>query len=207
MVLRSLLGILALLAAIAHAEDFVAPSPDKIVRQVVDQVLSTLRQHREFTQDLRKMDGLVETDVLPHFDFIRMTRLTIGNKYWDEATQEDRQQLVSEYRAFLAHTFSNTIALYTNQTIFITPLHMLRGEKEITVRTTILDPVDEPTQLNYMMEKTESGWMIYDIEIDNISLTRIYRSNFSRELHKGGVHSLLGVLHQKNLEVEATRHG
>jgi phospholipid transport system substrate-binding protein len=70
-----------------------------------------------------------------------------------------------------------------------------------------MDPRDESTQLDYKMEKTDSGWLIYDVDIDNMSLIRIYNSNFSNELLHGGVPNLVSVLHKKNQEVEAARHG
>jgi phospholipid transport system substrate-binding protein len=135
-----------------------------------------------------------------------MTRQTVGGRYWADATPQDRQQLVDEYRIFLAHTFANAIAQYTNQTVFFAPLHMQQDDREVTVRTAVIDPADEPTELDYRMEKTASGWMVYDVDVDYIWLTRIYRSNFGNELRQGGVHNLVRALHKKNQEVAVARN-
>jgi phospholipid transport system substrate-binding protein len=203
--IRLLFIVLLLPAVNALAEDAAAaPPPDALVRQVVGEVISSIEQNREITHDLRKMDDLVDVRILPHFDFPRMTQLTIGSKYWADAMPQDQQQLISEFRTFLAHAFSDVIAEYTNQKIFFTPLHMQPEGEEIIVKTTVIDS-DGPTRLDYKMEKTASGWMIYDVSMEGISLTRIYRSNFSNELLHGGVPSLVSVLHKKNLEVEAAR--
>ena len=203
--MRKLLFLFLLLPAVSvFAEDSAMPPPEILVRQMVGEVLSSIKQDRGITHDMMKMDELVEAKVLPQVDFPRMTRLTIGGKYWIDATPQEQQQLVDEFRTFLSHVFSDVIIQYTNQTIIFTPLHMHPEEKDITVKTWVIDPNDEPTKLDYQMEKTASGWMIYDVSIDNMSLIKIYRSNFSDELLKGGVPSLVGTLHKKNQEVGAS---
>lgn len=205
-IMRRLLFLILLLPAVSVlAEDSAALPPDALVRQMVDEVLSSIKQNRAITHDLKKMDDLVDAKVLPYFDFSRMTQLTISSKYWANAMPQDRQQLIGEFRIFIAHAFSDVVAQYTNQNIFFTPLHMQPEDREIIVKTTVIDPGDGPMRMDYKLEKTASGWMIYDVEMDSISLTRIYRSNFSNEMQHGGVSNLIDVLHKKNLEVGAAR--
>lgn len=204
--LRISLLFLLLTVLTVRAEDSVDPAPDVLVKQVVDEVLLTINHDKDITRDQKKMDALVSTKVLPHFDFPRMTRLTIGNKYWAETTLQDQQQLIDEYRIFLAHTFSNVIAQYTDQKIVLTPLHMRPGATNITVKTWVIPSSDEPTKLDYRMEKTASGWVIYDIAMDNMSLIRMFRSNFSDQLTHEGVQGLIKALHMKNQAVEVARH-
>lgn len=207
MIIRLLFLVMLLPAVNVFAEDSAAPQPDVLVKQLVDDVLSSIKQNKETTHNLRKMDDLVNAKILPYFDFFRTTQLTIGSKYWANTTPQDQQQLVDEFRTFLAHTFSDAIAQYTNQTIIFTPLRMQPEYKDVTVKTTVIYQNDEPTELDYKMEKTASGWMVYDVYIDNMSLIKIYRSNFRNVLLQGGVPNLINVLHKKNQEVEAARHG
>jgi phospholipid transport system substrate-binding protein len=204
---RLLFLLFLLPAAGALAEDSAAPSPDMLVKQMVDEVLSPIKQNREITHDQTKMNDLVDAKVFSHFDFSRLTRLTVGSKYWTDATPQEQLQLISEFHTFLAHVFSDVIAQYTDQTILFIPLQMQPDAQDIAVKTVVMDPRDESTQLDYKMEKTDSGWLIYDVDIDNMSLIRIYNSNFSNELLHGGVPNLVSVLHKKNQEVEAARHG
>lgn len=194
-------------AAGALAEDSAAPSPDVLVKQMVDEVLSPIKQNREITHDQTKMNDLVDAKVFSHFDFSRLTRLTVGSNYWADATPQEQLQLISEFHTFLTHVFSDVIAQYTDQTILFIPFRMQPEAQDATVKTVVLDPRDESTQLDYKLEKTDSGWLIYNVDIDNMSLIRIYHSNFSNELRNGGVPNLVSVLHKKNLEVESARHG
>lgn len=204
---RLLFLVMLLFALSGRAEDFAALPPTTLVKQVIENVLSIVRQDREITHDLTRMDKMVDGKIIPYFDLPLMTRLTIGNSYWTKATILDQQQLIGEYRTFLTHAFSAVIAQYTNQTIFYYPQHLRPGDGKITVRTTIIDTKDEPTELDFRMEKTATGWKVYDIGIDNISLIRIYHSNFRGILLKGGVDNLIQALDKKNRQVIAARHG
>ena len=206
MFVRLLLSLcLVLSLPAAYAED--AAPPDGVVKDLVDDVLASIRKDREITHDLNRMEGLVERRILPSIDFLRMTRQAVGTRYWGEATPEQQARLVDEFRTLLAHTFSRALTHYTDQTVMFTPFHAQPGAQEATVKSVIVDPRDEATMLDYRLEKTETGWLIYDMKIDNFSLIRIYRSNFGGELQQGGVSGLIGVLHKKNQSPDLSGHG
>ena len=194
---------LLLFSASALAEGMAAP--DTVVKQMVDAVLLPIRSDQQITHDPKKMDALVEASVFPRLDFLRLSRLTVGNEYWGGATPSAREQLLKEYHTFLLHVFSDVISQYTDQTILYLPFKMQPDAKEVTVRTVVMDPRDESTELDYRLEKVDAGWLIYDMDIDNMSMIRIYRSNFSDALSEGGVSELVGMLHEKNLKVEVSR--
>ncbi len=200
---RMLFLLLLLFSASVPAEGIA--SPDAVVRQMVDDVLTPIRRDQDMTHHPQKMDALVEASVFPRVDFVRLSRLTVGRKYWGLASPETREQLIGEYHTFLLHVFSDVIAQYTDQTILYLPFRMQPDAKEVKVKTVVMDPRDESTELDYKLEKMDAGWLIYDMDIDNMSVIRIYHSNFSAALSQGGVSHLVRVLHEKNLKVEAAR--
>lgn len=194
---------LLLFCASAAAEGMSAP--EQVVKQMVDDVLLPIRSDQQITHDPKRMDALVEASVFPRLDFLRLSKLTVGNEYWGGASPLARDQLVREYHTFLLHVFSDVISQYTDQTILYLPFRIEKGAKEVTVKTVVMNPRDESTELDYRLEKADAGWLIYDMDIDNMSVIRIYRSNFSDALSEGGVSKLVGMLHEKNLKVEASR--
>ncbi len=198
---RMLFLVFFLFSASVSAET----SPDVVVRQMVDDVLTPLRQDTGMTRDLQRMDELVDARVFARIDLERLSKLTVGRKNWKEATPEERTQLMGEYHRFLLHAFSDVIAQYTDQTILYLPFRMQPDARDAEVKTVVMDPRDESTELDYKLEKTDQGWLIYDVDIDNMSVIRIYHSNFSDALSEGGVNRLIGMLHEKNLKVEASR--
>ncbi len=180
-------------------------APDAVVKQMVDDVLSPIRQDRSITKDPARLDAIVDASVFPHLDLERLSRLTVGKDYWKQATPDDREKLVGEYHMFLLHAFSDVISQYTDQTILYLPFRMKPDAKEVMVKTVVMDPRDESTELDYRLEKAGGSWLIYDVDIDNMSMIRIYHSNFGDALTEGGVNRLIGMLHEKNLKVEASR--
>ncbi len=194
---------LLLFSASALAEGMAAP--DAVVKQMVDEVLTPIKRDQQITHDPKRMDALVDASVFPRLDFVRLSRLTVGKKYWGSASPLAREQLVGEYHTFLLHVFADVIAQYTDQKILYLPFKMRPDAKDVKVKTVVMDPRDESTELDYKLEKMDAGWLIYDLDIDNMSVVRIYHSNFSATLSQGGVSELVRVLHEKNLKVEASR--
>ena len=42
------------------------------------------------------------------------------------------------------------------------------------------DSSDQPIQINYLVKQTEGGWKVYDVTVDDISITANYRNQFTR---------------------------
>jgi len=87
------LHLMCLLAVLpAHAAEVVAP--DVLAKNVTEEVLVILRADRQIQAgDLRKAAELIETRILPHFNFPTMTRLAMG-KNWAQASPEQRNAMV-----------------------------------------------------------------------------------------------------------------
>ena len=56
----------------------------------------------------------------------------------------------------------------------------------------------DPIALDYRMEKTDSGWKIYDLNVASIWLVETYRSQFSQEINANGVDGLIKKLAERN---------
>ena len=48
------------------------------------------------------------------------------------------------------------------------------------------------------MEKTDSGWKVYDVVIDGASLVTTYRGTFNDQVQKGGIDGLVKTLEERN---------
>jgi phospholipid transport system substrate-binding protein len=144
---------------------------------------------------------LAEQKVLPHFDFERMTRLAVGRN-WQQATPEQRQALVKEFRTLLVRTYSTSLTAYRDQKIEVKPLRMNPSDKEVVVRTQVIQPGGPPIPIDYAMEKTDTGWKVYDVIIDGASLVTTYRGSFNDIIQKQGVDGLVKTLQERNRSPE-----
>ena len=140
---------------------------------------------------------VVQVKVIPYVDFQRMTAMAAG-RFWREATAEQQSMLTKEFRTLLIYTYAGAISQVRNQKIEYKPLRASPDEDEVEVRTMVQQPRGEPIQLNYRLEKTDSGWKIYDVNILGAWLVETYKGSFSSEIGKSGIDGLIKTLVERN---------
>jgi len=192
--LRKILALFALVPALAFAQE----APDALVKRVTDEVLAIIKADKDLQSgNTRKIAELAEVKVLPHFDFMRMTRLAVGRN-WQQATEAQKEALVKEFRTLLVRTYSTSLSAYRNQSIEVKPVKMAAGDKETTVRTAVVQQGGPSIPIDYAMEKTDSGWKVFDVVIDGASLVTTYRGSFNEQVQRGGVDGLVKTLADRN---------
>ena len=186
---------LFLMAGLARA-DVVAP--DVLVKNTAQDVISIIKQDKDLQNgDQKKVLALVDAKILPNFDFTRMTQLAAG-RYWRQATPEQRNALVSEFRTMLVRTYTKAFTQYRGETIDVKPLKLSATDTETTVRTQLLKPGGQPTDVDYVMKKSDAGWKVFDVVIEGVSMVTSYRSSFSSQIEQSGIDSLIKSLADLN---------
>jgi len=200
---RMLRNTLLVLAAALPLAAAAQEAPDALVKRVTDEVLAIIKADKALQAgDQRKVVELAEAKVLPHFDFTRMTRLAVGRN-WAQASEAQKEALVKEFRTMLVRTYSSSLTAYRNQTIEVKPTKMAAADKDVTVRTQVIQQGGPPIPIDYAMEKADSGWKVYDVVIDGASLVTTYRSSFSDQVQKGGIDGLVKTLADRNRAPQA----
>ncbi|MBY0499792.1 MAG: ABC transporter substrate-binding protein [Nitrosomonas sp.] len=181
-------------------------APDRLVDKTVKEVIEIIQQDEALRNgDREKMFDLIETKILPHFNFTRMTQLAMG-QHWSKAQPEQQNRIVDEFRTLLVRTYSNALTSYHDETIKVNPLPELGDRTETTVRTTVIQGKGkEPVPIDYSMEKKPDGWKVYDVTVAGVSLVTNYRGTFNSQVRKGGVDGLLKALSDKNKSLEGKR--
>lgn len=191
---------LSLFAALAGAQDV---APDALIKRISDEVINIIKQDKDIKAgDRNKINELVEAKVLPHFNFTRMTALAMGRN-WPKASPAQQKALVTEFHTLLVRTYSGALSTYKNEVIEFKPLRAAAGDTDVTVKTQVKRPGNEPVNIDYDMEKTPSGWKVYDVVVGGVSLVTNYRESFNAEIRDGGVDGLIKTLASKNRSLES----
>ena len=191
----------ALVSASASAAADVAP--DVLARSVTDEVLAIVRADRDLQAGHpQKVAQLVETKVLPHFNFPHMTQLAVGRN-WRQATPEQQSALIAEFRTLLVRTYTTAFSQYKNQSVDYRPLRMAPSDTEVVVKSLIKQPAGQPIAIDYSMEKVAGAWKVYDVKIEGVSLVENYRNTFNTQIQKSGVDGLIKALADKNKSLAA----
>jgi len=189
-----LAALVALAAGPAHAQE----APDALVKRVSQEVLQIIKTDLKVQAgDQARIREVVETKLLQHFDFTRMTALAMGRN-WAKASPDQQRRLADEFRSLLVRTYSGALVQYRNQTIEYKPLRADAGATDVTVRTEVVRSGQAPVPIDYSMAKGPDDWRAYDVIIGGVSLVTNYRDEFNEQIRAGGVDGLIASLAARN---------
>ena len=190
-------AVCALLPLFAMADN---PSPVQLVKETTSRLLTALKEQKsDIDRDENRLYSLIADIALPHFDFNRMSRWTLGH-YWRSATPEQRARFVAQFRQLLMRTYGHTLMEYRDTKIRYLPLLAAPGAQRVTVRCEAEQAGGSPIQLAYAMYLTGDGWKVYDVQVEGVSLVTNYRSSFAAIIHNQGMDGLIRALAEKNGE-------
>lgn len=199
----SLMAVMAMGVGFAHqamSKVDATAEPTQFVQQVADQALSVLKTDQAVKSgDIGRINQIVDQYILPYVDFQKTTRLAAG-KYWRQATPEQRTALSNAFRTTLVRTYSGALTKVDDGTSFkILPFRGEAGANDVVVRSQVTQMTNaQPIQLDYRLEKTPSGWKIYDINVENVWLIENYRNQFSQQISQNGIDGLIQALNKRN---------
>lgn len=188
-------ALMLALVAPSVAQDI---APDVLLKAVTMEVIGIIERDGDIQAgDQAKITELVESTILPHFDFARMTRIAVARN-WRLSTDEQKNSLTTEFKTLLVRTYSTALSSYRGQAIEFKRLRAAPGDTEVTVKCVMKQSGMEPLMLNYDMERMAAGWKVYDIKVDGISLITAYRETFASKVREYGVDGLIMALSDKN---------
>jgi phospholipid transport system substrate-binding protein len=177
----------------AHAQT----APDEFIRKLSTEVIDAVKADKAIQAgDVSRILALVDTKVMPHVNFQRMTASAVG-RHWRTATPEQQKRLQDEFKVLIVRTYSGALREVKNQTVQLKPFRGNPDDKEVIVRTEVRGG-SEPTQLDYRLEKTDAGWKVYDINVLGVWMVEQYRNMFTQEISAGGIDGLIAKLAERN---------
>jgi phospholipid transport system substrate-binding protein len=185
----------------AQAQD----APDVLVKTVTLEVVEIIAKDKEIRSgDRTKLIGLIEAKVLPHFNFNAMTALAMGQN-WNKATPEQKKRLTDEFKTLLVRTYASALAAYSEQKLDFRPLRAKPTDTDVVVNVRVLQPGTQPVPIDYSMEKTATGWKVYDVMVGGVSLVANYRTEFNHAVRESGIDGLIKNLNAKNRSLETKK--
>ena len=173
-------------------------APDVLVKNVTLEVIDILTKDKAIQAgDRGKLIELIEAKVLPHFNFISMTALAMGQN-WSKASGEQKKILTEEFKTLLVRTYASAIASFSGEKFEFRPLRAKPSDTDVIVNVRVLRPGTQPVPIDYAMEKTAAGWKVYDVMVGGVSLVANYRTEFTNVVRSAGIDGLIKNLQTKN---------
>jgi phospholipid transport system substrate-binding protein len=158
---------------------------ETLLKNTLNTTLKVL-QNQDLEQEAKNKE--VVDIVTPMFDFELMARLSLGKKHWTSMPQEKKEKFTELFVKRLKTSYLSNFKLYTDEKIFYEP--PVQVKKKIHIPTYLISKEKKITIL-YKFYEAEENWKIYDLEIQEVSIIRSYRSQFRSILENGTVDDLL----------------
>jgi phospholipid transport system substrate-binding protein len=196
--LKKYLIKLFFLLAFFSFNSIAALGPEELVKKTAEDVMFAIKADQEIQKgNKEKIYKLAEEKILPNFDFEKVARLVLG-RAWRSASDKQKKEFIIEFRTLLLKTYAVALSKYKDQKIEFKPTRTSEESDIVIVKSEIIQSGAQPIKVNYALSKRTGKWLVFDIVIEGVSLVTNYRSQFSSEIRRNGMDTLIKKLAKKN---------
>ena len=199
--------MMGLLAMAGNAQANV--KPHQMLEEVTDKLFITLKgELGAIEQRHERLFEVVEQVLLPHVDLGVMSRYVLG-KHWRTASKEQRSRFSGEFKNLMVRFYVSALLddpgklgellADSDNLIKYLPVETDDSTKKTRVRAEVHMPNGGPrVPVSFSLFKKEGVWMVYDVNVDGVSLVSNYRSSFATEVKRDGLDTLIDRLVARN---------
>jgi phospholipid transport system substrate-binding protein len=173
--------------------------PADQLRESIDRVIKTLEdpglRGEARTVDRRRAVRKIATDI---FDFSEMARRSLG-RHWQGLSEAERREFVGLFTDLLERSYISRIENYGGERISYASERM-DGEVA-TVPTRIITKNGTEVPVDYRMLKRGDRWLVYDVNIEGVSLINNYRTQFNKIIQTSSYADLVKRMRAKQGEL------
>lgn len=206
------LAALLLLASLSGPASASIP-PQVMLESVTEEIITVLKREQEaIHREPTYLFDLVEQVLLPHVDMEVMSRYVLG-KHWRTATADQRKRFSEEFKNLLVRFYVSALIddtskldellANTENLVNYLPVNVDDSTRKTTVRAEVNMPNGGPrVPVSFNLYLSAQGeWLMYDVNVDGISLVTNYRSNFATDIKRDGLDVLIDRLAERNREL------
>jgi len=189
---------LAVLLILSMAPQSWAGQPQDQLKSAIDRVVSTLESPAlKGEGKVAERRAAVRKIADELFDFGEIARRALG-RYWQPLTEAQRTEFVGLFADLLERSYISKIELYGGEKIVYSG-DRVEGDLA-TVSTKIITKNGTEVPVDYRLFKKGDRWMVYDVNIEGISLVSNYRTQFNKIIQTNGYNYLVERMKVKQNE-------
>ncbi len=170
-------------------------TPTESVQNMLNNVFGILRSP-DF--DLSRDKQRIDESVSVAFDTNTIAQSALAANY-RELSAEQRAEFEELFFNILKNTYIERLDAYTDESVEIT------GEETDGNRGTVKSIAftsNSDISVDYSLRQRPTGWFIYDIIVEDVSLLSSYRSTYRSIIRSSGIDGLLNDLRNQASELE-----
>ena len=174
--------------------DQLKSSTEQIIRVLEDPALKAEARTAERRAAIRKEAERV-------FDFEETARRALG-RHWQTLSEADRREFVPLFADLLERAYISKIETYTGEQIAYTGETL---ESDLaTVKTRFVTKKGTEIPIDYRMRRRDGDrWLVYDVNVEGISLVSSYRTQFDKIIRTASYQDLVAKMKSRDSELNA----
>lgn len=188
---RNAIGVVTVAVLLLAGVPAWAGAPTDTVREYTDAVVKVLEDQSLKATDRRAAVRKLATEA---FDVQETARRALG-PHWQQRTPAEREEFVTLFADLLERTYIAKIDLYGGERLKFTD-EKIDGDIA-TVRGKVTTKQGTEVPVEARMHKRGERWLIYDVNIEGISLVSNYRAQFDRIIRTSSFGELIKRLKNK----------
>jgi phospholipid transport system substrate-binding protein len=173
--------------------------PTATIRDFNQALLATMKSggQSSFSQRFQALAPAIDQA----FDLQNVLSLSVGLG-WANLPSDQQTRLLEAFRRYTVASYVANFDHYAGQSFTVSPDTQSLGADRVLVKSRIVPANGDPTDLDYVMQQTSSGWKIVDVlAAGSISRVAVQRSDFRHLLSKGGGEALFVSLQRKTSDL------
>lgn len=167
---------------------------ERLLKDKISRVIDILEQ-----QDLPEAAkrSRIEAVVDPVFNYELMAKLSLGPKNWPRLSAAQQEIFIKRFVRRLKDSYFDKISMYSGDSeaaFEYLPARQAGGKVHVPVK---VSTKDTDIEILYKFYRAGKDWVIYDVEINGVSIIQSYRAQFAQILSEGTVADLLDELGRK----------
>ena len=185
-----LFGLLVTLASAAFSSNNATES----VRMSVEAIIGILKDTELDKPAKREKIRLV---IAERFDFRAMSQRTLATN-WRKASKEEQQQFVELFSQLIQNTYIGRVEAYTDEGVTY-PGEKVTNNRAVVDTLIITSSAEIP--VTYKLYLKDDRWLVYDVNIEGVSLISNYRNSYHEIVKRDGFAGLLSQMEEKVKEL------
>ncbi|MFP5212047.1 MAG: phospholipid-binding protein MlaC [Acidobacteriota bacterium] len=195
MLKRRLVPVLALILCLGLAGMARAGAPTDQLKGTIDKIIAVLKEPalKGESQRLERRNKIFNI-VEERFDFPEMAKRSVG-EYWQKLSEAEQKEFELAFANLLQNSYISKIEKYSDETVNFSN-EKSKGDEYFSVHTDIVSG-GKAIPVDYSLHEAGGQWLVYDVNIEGVSLVTNYRSQFTETIRKDGFKGLMDKINDK----------
>jgi phospholipid transport system substrate-binding protein len=194
--MRVLLPVVLIVAALlSSGVTSIAASPTDDLKPVMAELAAILGDAAlKGDEHLVERRARIMSSIKRGFNFREMSKRVLG-RTWQTISGAEQDKFTELMTKLLENVYIGKLEGYSESSVEFVAENVRDTRAQVT---TLIENNGEKLPVHYIMQLEGPTWMVYDINIEGVSLVRNYQQQFSSILRKDKYDGLVKIIEEKN---------